>query len=212
MNGNNPEPSMSINALQNMHQLLLEALRHREQAIIRFLVILGPALGGFVLLLQRDFIDKVYISGTIGVQILLLLGSVYSIALGYNYRYIIFQLAKIEAALRIASVMLVKWPRSLADFEKQYVKKDPRCIPPEIIRVFWLIFNFGILGVTVTAYDARLEILELTLILFMGSISLWIAVWAPYYYGNKIKNSVLAEIKAAEGKETVDTYGFFYLN
>lgn len=36
-------------AVENMHKTFLEALRHREQEILRFIVILAPALGGSIL-------------------------------------------------------------------------------------------------------------------------------------------------------------------
>lgn len=38
--------------LQNTHKLLLEALRHREQEIFRYLGILVPTFGGFIWLLH----------------------------------------------------------------------------------------------------------------------------------------------------------------
>ncbi len=47
-------------AVQNMHQAFLEALRHREQEILRYLAILGPALGGFIWLLTLDLSSKAH--------------------------------------------------------------------------------------------------------------------------------------------------------
>ena len=40
-------------AVENMHKTFLEALRHREQEILRFIAILAPALGGFIWLLNE---------------------------------------------------------------------------------------------------------------------------------------------------------------
>ncbi len=50
-------------ALGNMHQLFLEALRHREQEIFRYLAILGPALGGFMWLIQSEASNGVVVTG-----------------------------------------------------------------------------------------------------------------------------------------------------
>ena len=60
---------------QNMHKTFLEALRHREQEILRFMAILAPALGGFIWLLTLDDCKDnnlyVFSIGTIGVLFLL---------------------------------------------------------------------------------------------------------------------------------------------
>ncbi|MCH7524888.1 MAG: hypothetical protein IIC74_07750 [Bacteroidetes bacterium] len=75
MNGNNPEPTMSINALENMHKLLFKALRQREQEIIRYLAILGPALGGFIFMLYKKIDEPIIFTvGTLGAMLLLLFG------------------------------------------------------------------------------------------------------------------------------------------
>lgn len=138
-------------AVGNMHQALLEALRHREQEILRYLAILGPALAGFIwlLTLERRSNSGVFVAGTLGVIVLLFLGSVYALALGYNYRYLTLQLAKFESAgcLGIADYVLNKWPRKKSDFDK-YCK---RCLPPEVIKTFWRAFTWGIIAVTVVA-------------------------------------------------------------
>ena len=55
-------------ALLNMHKMFLEALRHREQEIVRFLAILGPALGGFIWLIgKRQLNPDMFVTGTYGV-------------------------------------------------------------------------------------------------------------------------------------------------
>jgi hypothetical protein len=51
-------PAVGAAALESMHKLLLEALRHREQEIVRYLAILGPALGGFVWLLHWVWLGR----------------------------------------------------------------------------------------------------------------------------------------------------------
>ena len=69
-------------AVANMHKTFLEALRHREQEIVRFVAILAPALGGFVWLLTKDVTPYVFTVGTLGVLFFLLVGGVYCLALG----------------------------------------------------------------------------------------------------------------------------------
>src|SRR5260370_38671296 len=141
-----------------MHGLLLEALRHREQELFSYLAILGPALGGFVWLLLKyrgATSAGIFVVGAIGVQLLLLLGALYALTLGYNYRYITLELAKIEHELGIARSMLSGWPRSPEEFERRYRLRffsQPRsggipwCTPPEVIKIFWQAFLVAIVG------------------------------------------------------------------
>ena len=143
----------SKEALENMHKLFLEALRHREQEIVPYLAIIGPALGGFVWLLSATDRADVFIVGTIGVLLLLLFGAIYSLALGYNYRYITLELAKLEKFLGITDKMLEGWPKSPKEFLDRYKKccSIPWCTPPEVIKVFWRAFLAAIIGVSATA-------------------------------------------------------------
>ncbi len=142
----------AANVLKSMHGALLEALHHREQEIFSYLAILVPALGGFVWLLHQGA-DKnavtTFIAGTVSVLLMLLLGAAYSLTLGYNYRYITFQLAKIEHCLRVRDIMLRGWPKLPKDFRERYRWHSiPWCTPPRMIKAFWLAFLVGILGVT----------------------------------------------------------------
>ena len=149
--------------LEGMQRSHIEALRHREEEIFRYLAILGPALGGFfwLLLKARDTI-LILTAGTIGIQLLLLLGAVYSLALGYNYRCIVLQLAKLQVHFKLTDVILKGWPQSKKAFLKCY------CIPPEIIKVFWLAFLIGIAFVTITASIASIE--------KAGEITFWLVI------------------------------------
>jgi hypothetical protein len=94
-----------------------------------------------------------FIAGTVGILLMLFLGSIYSLALGYNYRYIIFQLAKIEHLLDAKSAVLQGWPKSRNEFLDRYrlTAWIPWCTPPAIIQVFWYAFLAGIVWVTVSA-------------------------------------------------------------
>jgi hypothetical protein len=139
--------------LKEMHLALLEALRQREQETFSYLTTLGLAFGGFGWLLLHENSKEppatkiLFVFGTVGILLLLCLGAIYALALGYNYRYITFQLAKIEDFLKIKDVMLKGWPRSVEEFKKY----KRWCDPPEIIKVFWLAFTVGILFVTLIA-------------------------------------------------------------
>jgi len=200
-------------AAQNMHKTFLEALRHREQEILRFMAILAPALGGFVWLVNLDDEQArnlyVFGVGTIGVLFLLVVGAVYSLALGYNYRCITLQVAKLEATcLGIRDFILEAWPRKRDDFLKRYkiFCKIPYCAPPEIIKVFWWAFNVGIFGVTVsgaihvftTEWEGVAMVLWAIVIIAFGVICEIVGWIMPIWYGCKLKK--LCKQEPAEWK------------
>lgn len=180
--------------LENMHKTFLEALRHREQEILRFLAILAPAMGGFIWLIKYSGTDQrsiVLQTGTVGVLLLLLLGAVYSIALGYNYRYITLQLAKLESlSFDIRRHILLSWPREPKDFKKYILKVIPYCAPPEIIKVFWYAFLAAELGVMLTFWlylgenISRGQVIFLTICGILCIVISWL--FAPIYYGCKL--------------------------
>ena len=147
-------------ALVNMHKAFLDALRHREQEILRFVAILGTALGGFVWILGEEGMKEParFVVGTYGVLLVLVVGASYALALGYNYRYLTLQLAKLEAVanLRLKKSVLRHWPREPEEFEaKCRWGVIPWCTPPGIIKVFWVAFLVSILWVSVAASVAR---------------------------------------------------------
>ena len=161
----------SIATLASTHNKLLEALRHREQEIFQYVAILIPALGGFAWLIYNPVGIFLFTSGTVGVLFLLFLGVLYSLNLGYNYRYITLQLAKLEVHLGIKDSMLIGWVKTPQEFIDHYKLScvsschpklcgllryfklcgRPWCTPPGIIKVFWCAFLAGILGVTIAA-------------------------------------------------------------
>lgn len=185
--------------LQNMHKTFLEALRHREQEILRYIAILTPALGGFIWLLRLDFNKDgnlyVFTIGTIGVLFLLLIGAVYSLALGYNYRCITLQLAKLESlCLHIRRYIINSWPRTPKDFAARCRRREkPWCDPPEIIRIFWLAFSTGIVGVTLAVIFLPVSLKESWLmklvILLSGVTCLLVMVRTASRFGRKIERA-----------------------
>jgi len=151
------------------HQLFLEALRHREQEVFGYLVIIGPALGGFGWLLDRysgHYMDVVLFNiYTLGLVGLLLLGACYCAALGYSYRSVTFQIWKEEKQIGIADTVLRAWQGETdqwLDWTKfghyysiprkcRWIYDRPWCFPPGLIAVFWYAFVIGQGLLTVTA-------------------------------------------------------------
>lgn len=177
--------------LEKMHGLLLEALRHREQEIFNYLAILGPALAGFAGILYKDQTKGVsiglFLFGTVSVLSLLFFGAVYSLMLGYNYRYITLQLAKIEYVLGMTEAMLTKWPKIPEDFDTYKCCSIWVCTPPEIIKVFWEAFLAGIAGVVVTACFWRPECLVYALASSFGAVFLVLGgILCPIWLGCKL--------------------------
>lgn len=174
------------NILQGMHNLFLEALRHREQDIVRFIAILGPALAGYIWLLKYYFDSEIscqlFMYCRIGILFILFGGACYSITLGYNYRYITMQLAKIENALKIARYTLKKWPRDVDDFRKWY------CEPPEIIKVFWIAFLAAIMGVGINPDYIFNRYRDNSIIDPIALALIIIGILLPIFYGRKLSN------------------------
>jgi hypothetical protein len=187
------------------HRLLIGALRAREQQILWFLIILGFALGGFIFLLTQLYLDcidpAIFTIGTTGINLCLLAGIWYITALGYNYRYILLQLQKIEHKENLKSHVLKAW---YDDFGENEIKKRflfgyiPWCFPPEILAVFWwsslgLIVVISLFSVSYLRIDSLNNALEFqhasiyagliihTLILFI-----LLAFIFPIWYGQKI--------------------------
>ncbi|MDD5129824.1 MAG: hypothetical protein PHS66_02065 [Candidatus Omnitrophica bacterium] len=192
------EKLQNITVLENMHKLFLEALRHREQEIFHYLAILGPALVGFGwILYYREGRAVEFACVTIVVLALLLLGAIYSLALGYNYRYIVLELAKLEAVLKIKNAMLVGWPRSREEFLLRYrfLRYIPWCTPPEIIKVFWWAFLVAIILVMMIAY--KLNHSYNNLMLGFGLLCLVLGSFLfPIYFGRKLRKNCKQEPEA----------------
>ena len=153
----------------------------------------------------------VFSFGTIGVIFLLGVGAVYSLALGYNYRCITLQVAKLEATcLFIRDFILKAWPRKRDDFIDRYkiFWCIPYCTPPEIIKVFWHAFNVGIIGVMLMAviriFTAKWGCIGIKLctitIIILGIVFLAMSLLMPIWYGYKLKK--LCEQEPAEWKQS----------
>jgi hypothetical protein len=105
---------------------------------------------------------------------------VYALSLGYNYRYIVFQLAKIESVLKIKDAMLDGWPRSVDEFKKY----SSWCEPPEIIKVFWIGFTVAILFVS---WFAAKESLMPKRIWLVGGILFLVSALGPLYFARRFR-------------------------
>ena len=190
-----------------MHELLIKSLRSREQEVFKYLGILAPALGGFAWLIYvtiwpsgtttaqvADHEERFFVVGTIGVLLLLLLGAIYSLALGYNFRYITLELAKIESRLGISDAMLRIWPKRPCAFLRYTY-----CQPPDVIKYFWFAFVGGIIYVTAAA--CVLDCRVVPLVVPFGGLFALCALLAPRYFGDKLTTAARKEIKAWEQGE-----------
>ena len=181
--------------VEDMHKAYLETLRHREQEILRYLVILGPAIGGFMWLFYSNVSVKVFTIGTVGAIILLLFGAIYSVVLGYHYRYIVILLAKIEVITETDTVVLKSWPRTPEKFIKKkhlFFWDIPWCEPPDIINIFYGAFIVGIIGVTVAAclYEPNISNKKVPslLLIVVGAVCVLLGYLSHIYFGYKIRN------------------------
>ncbi len=198
-------------AVENMHKTFLEALRHREQEILRYIAILAPALGGFVWLLNKVDVKSenglfIFTVGTLGILLLLFVGAMYSLTLGYNFRYVTLQLAKMESGfcLNIKEFILESWLRTATEWVEKYKKK--RCSPPEIINVFWLSFIIAkifvllmsIIFLIINQKNTWIQMwLPILFISVIGLICVIVAWWcAPSYYGKRLYKMCKEEKKA----------------
>ena len=203
------------------HQLFLEALRYREQEVFRYLVIMGPALGGFAWLLDRyrgHYIDITTFSlGTIGLVALLLLGACYCIALGYNYRYLTFQISKEEDAIGVSATVLKAWPRGVGrwfdwtefgHYHRVLGKLHSGlhdlawCFPPGLIAVFWYAFVVGQVFLTVTAFLVSESGWIAWLAFGVGIICVAVTFIVPWWHGKKLRGVVKRETDPDNGRAT----------
>jgi len=176
---------------ETMHGALLEALRHREQEIFSYLAILVPALGGFLwLLLHRSAgggEDLALFAGTLGTLLLLFLGVGYSLTLGYNFRYVTFQLAKIENHLQVENVILQGWPRSPQVFRTQYrLWGFAYCAPPEMIKIFWGAFLIGMLWVIGVYWSIGSSAPHRGIVVSVGGALFLSGLGGPFWFGKKL--------------------------
>jgi len=204
-------------ALIKIHELLLQALRSREEEIFKYLSILASALGGFAWLLYVTVWPKIqavplapkgeiisrrpeqiafFVAGSVAVLLLMLLGAAYSLTLGYNYRYITLQLAKIESRLDIRRDMLRGWPKAPGEFEERVY-----CLPPAVIAVFWSSFVLGIVLVAATAMFFERDCWAWVLVAGTAFISFAVAVLMPFYFGAKLRCLARKEKTAANTGE-----------
>ncbi len=100
-------------------------------------------------------------------------------------RKLLDTVAKLEAKLKIRDAMLVAWSKTKQDFQAASVIIGciPWCKLPEIIKVFWLAFVFGLLGVTTIACIYKLN----CFVICIGALSLVIGILSPIYFGCKLK-------------------------
>ncbi len=179
------------NPLEILYDNLLKALGHREQEVFRYLALVAPAIGGFIWLASvPPQKTGLFIVASLGLQLILVLGASYCIALSYHYRYMLAQIRKIEDALKISNHIIPFWKRT----KTQSIKKArlgcmPWCSPPEVIKVFWYAFLMLIVLLSVGICLTKPVCLVICVTVVFGTLSLlfgWIVV--PVLYGCKLQN------------------------
>jgi len=204
------------------HQLFLEALRHREQEVLKYLVIIGPALGGFVWLMSKypkEIDIWAFCFGSDGLMSTLLLGACYCIALGYNYRVLTFQIAKEEKNMGVSGTVLSAWPSERNDwiertklghyfgvlrrYRDSKVFDWPWCFPPELICVFWYAFVIGIIYLTVATCIICSQATCITMVVAgFGLLCLGLSLFVPHVYGRKLRS--VCEKEMTEPPDSVE--------
>jgi len=181
-------------ALLNMQKLYLEALRSRENEVLQFIVIIASALGGFYWLLGRLVSGQPYFSantlqlfifGVLAILLLLSLGAMYTLALGYNYRSMLLQIRKLEAALNVKEVVLCSW----STFKCEYSL-------PEILKHFYTAYLLGHLLVALSAayifYLHKLPVLAYFSLIMEALVQSYLYRFLPDEYDRKLR-SICAE-------------------
>jgi len=198
--------------MRDTHKLLMEALRQREQEIIRFLAILGPAMAGYIWLIRAinsyKISQETFLIGAGGVIFTLFIGAWYAITLGYNFRYIIFYLSRIENDRVFDQYIPLKWPRRFYQFKESSLicSRIPYCAPPEIIKVFWHAFNFMIIGILLSVFMVEnINISGKKMIALLGAIGAFISyAILPIYYGCKIHGVYDGQAKTRRYKNSLN--------
>jgi len=183
---------------------LLEALRHREQEVLRFWAIVGPALAGYAWLLfgKEEPIQpgtEAYWMLTVATILLVFLGACYALAIGYHYRALREQLRKLEGQRFLdAQYVLAKWRTSF---------KGNSCWPPEVVLVF---FTASVLLMPLLALFSIVLALPTRqtawpgpcLTVFAAASCMFLALWViPRHYADKLKDIVAEEQKEIQGDQ-----------
>ena len=218
----------TIDSLKRMHSLYLEALRQREQDIIRFLAILAPALAGFFYLLLRKWAmtDTTFLVGILGIQGILFIGACYTAAIGFNYRSLILQIVKIEKHLGVKPVILKGWPREFCLIREKFkffrsnefiirkriiIKPNPSwCWPPEILKTFLWSFVLAIAFVFITSTFYIGIFIRFLVSLFFLLSGFMLLGYILHSYGKKLKNFCDTEITNNTSEEHIDFSDWLY--
>jgi hypothetical protein len=203
------------------YRLLLEALRRREEEVLRYLAILGPAFGGLFYLVTmsgrcpKDDNIWTFCVAIAGLEALLLLGAWYCSALGYNYRSIIIQVVKLEETLKVQDSVLNAWPKTIGKCAKRSqlghyfqwlseerhpkIYKLPWCFPPAIINVFLWAFCLSIVYFTLSTIIICGWYWQVEVATVFGVMFLFFSLYAPYYFGKKLKR--VCDMEKQEDKQ-----------
>ncbi len=126
------------------HDTLLREMRSREGDVLKFLAFVVPALTGFAWLLTRNRAEMCILQFTgvvILIELILLWGAQYVLALSYNCRCLQLQLVKLERQCGLHHAVLTLWQQP-----KCFVNCKGKLVP-DVFRVHLWAFNLLVYAV-----------------------------------------------------------------
>ncbi len=155
--------------------------------------------------------EMLFCVASVALSLLLFLGSLYTLALGYNYRYLTLLVAKIECLIGVEPYVLRCWPRHPRKFIEncRVACKDGRLrkiplvrkhlplgylLPPEIIKCYFFGCTGGIAFFAIVTCLLTESSCPSRTALAIEWTAFGFALLAPFHYGAKF-------IHMCEGEE-----------
>jgi hypothetical protein len=150
---------LSTEIAKQLHGVFLEAMETRYKEILSFIGFMLPALGGFLLLLQRyetggrtNGDALLLLVGTLTAELLLTWGAMYALATSYRYRYLQASCYKLEDHSGAS-----RWiPTTFKPTRSTLGKRLALSIAPGILQVHLFVFLIAI-AVVALAYVALMH-------------------------------------------------------
>ncbi|TET39242.1 MAG: hypothetical protein E3J72_00945 [Planctomycetota bacterium] len=103
--------------LREFYKILLESMRTREQALLRFLALFGAPIAGYIWILVHhnqtksdiNISNAGLLAAALGTILIQILGAIYILALSYNFRSMQIACDKIEKEFNIVDKMPKGW-------------------------------------------------------------------------------------------------------
>lgn len=130
-----------LQILAAYHKIILEAMRSREEAILKFLALFGLPITGYIWLLLNYENPAIRIVGAaIGTVVLLMFGACYVLTLSYNYRYL--QVLTTRAERKLGAYNPPPYKEQLSDIFKDIMPKEWDLTITKVEK--WQLWNFGL--------------------------------------------------------------------